>query len=77
MSELTEAEKSPRGDNIGEIRFMAEKDGYVMCRRPHCMPFVLSKKDWTRLPDAKTARETKQLWDKHRSSPHGLIGERE
>lgn len=40
----------PREDQLGKITFMARSDGYVMCRRPHCMPFVLAEKEWTRLP---------------------------
>lgn len=28
---------------------MAMKDGYVMCRRPGAMPFVMAVKDWDAL----------------------------
>lgn len=39
-----------RYDQYGEIRYMTRSGGYVMCRRPRCMPFVLSEKDWNKLP---------------------------
>jgi hypothetical protein len=33
-------------DKNGAIRVMSEPiEGYLMCRRPHCMPFVLSVKE--------------------------------
>lgn len=32
------------------VRFMVRSGGYVMCRRPHCTPYVLSEKEWRRLP---------------------------
>lgn len=39
-----------RYDQIGPVKFMARVDGYVMCRRPRCMPFVMWGKDWDKLP---------------------------
>ncbi len=39
-----------RYDHNGPLRVMAVADGYVMCRRPRCMPFALSVKDWHKLP---------------------------
>lgn len=33
-------------DEHGEIRVMAVADGYVMVRRPGCLPFVLSVKEF-------------------------------
>lgn len=35
-------------DDSGPIRCMAVADGYVMARRPGCVPFILTVKDWTR-----------------------------
>jgi hypothetical protein len=32
------------------IRLMARSGGYVMVRKPRCTPFVLSEKDWGKLP---------------------------
>ncbi len=32
------------------IRLMARSGGYVMVRKPRCMPFVLSEKEWAKLP---------------------------
>lgn len=38
-----------RWDEHGEMRLMAEKDGYVMARRPGYAPFVVSVKEWNAL----------------------------
>ena len=40
------AEPEKRFDGLGEIRLMAEADGYVMCRRPGCFPLIMSRKAW-------------------------------
>lgn len=32
------------------IRYMARSGGYVMVRKPRAVPFVLSEKEWARLP---------------------------
>lgn len=29
-----------------KVRYMACSGGYIMARRPRCMPFVLSEKEW-------------------------------
>jgi hypothetical protein len=42
-----------RTDAIGEIRFMVRSGGYVMCRRPRAIPFVLSEKEWNKLEKAR------------------------
>lgn len=34
----------------GKLRFMTRSGGYVMCRRPRCMPYVMSEGDWRKLP---------------------------
>jgi hypothetical protein len=36
-------------DEHGRIVFMTRSGGYVMCRRPRCLPFVLSEKQWGKL----------------------------
>lgn len=38
-------------DAFGEIRLMAQADGYCMCRRPHKMPFVITLKEWLSKPE--------------------------
>ena len=43
------ADRAHRSDG-GKVRFMARSGGYVMCRRPRCAPFVLSEKEWLKLP---------------------------
>lgn len=38
-----------RYDQYGAKRLMAEAEGYVMVRRPHAMPGVMSRKEWDAL----------------------------
>ncbi len=35
-----------RHDGRGWIKALAIADGYVMCRRPRAMPFILRRKEW-------------------------------
>jgi hypothetical protein len=49
--------KEPRWHGVGESRYMAHADGYVMVRRPHCMPYVMAEKEWLALPSAQFGRE--------------------
>ena len=34
----------------GKVRFMVRSGGYVMCRRPRAMPYVVTEKEWRALP---------------------------
>lgn len=47
----------PGRDQHGPIRFMAAADGYVMVRRPGCVPFVLTAAAWAALNPAREAAE--------------------
>jgi hypothetical protein len=38
-----------RWDGYGELRMMAEVDGWVMLRRPGKTPFVMSRDAWNKL----------------------------
>lgn len=38
-----------REDIHGPLRLMASAEGYVMVRRPGCVPFVLREQDWLQL----------------------------
>lgn len=42
-----------RGDAVqdcrGKIKCMAVADGYVMCRRPRAVPFVMTVQNWSDL----------------------------
>lgn len=38
-----------QGDG-GRVRLMVRSGGYVMVRRPGAMPFVLTEKEWARMP---------------------------
>lgn len=46
-----------RTDKLGPIRCMADAQNYVMVRRPGCMPFVLARRDWLKLPLYKPEKE--------------------
>lgn len=37
-------------DHNGRITYMAHAKGHVMTRRPGCIPFVLTEKEWWSLP---------------------------
>jgi hypothetical protein len=38
-----------RYDRYGEFRLMARCEGYVMCRRAHCMPALMTEREWNKL----------------------------
>lgn len=46
MSKTTERRYDAHGVKV----WMAEADGWVMARRPNCVPFVVPRKDWDRMP---------------------------
>ena len=35
---------------LSKVTFMANAKGYVMVRRPGCMPFVITEKQWLEFP---------------------------
>lgn len=37
----------------GVVRYMTAAEGYVMCRRPGLMPFIVATKDWNSWPEIK------------------------
>ena len=41
---------------LPKIKYLAHAKGYVMARRPGCMPFVITEKQWLEMPlwSAKT-----------------------
>lgn len=41
---------SPGYDHLGKISHMVTSGGYVMVHRPRAMPFVMSIKEWAKLP---------------------------
>lgn len=53
-----------RKDRHGIIRSMAAAEGYVMVRRPGCMPFVLSGKEWARMRTPAAYDEHAAAYDK-------------
>lgn len=44
-------DRNLRADARGPLRFMAVADGYVMVRRPGCVPFVMHERDWRKLSE--------------------------
>ncbi len=52
MTGLDKRERVRPGDKFmgGRLRYMAHAKGYVMVRRPGCIPFVMDEKDWLALP---------------------------
>ncbi len=55
MSKYTFLDMNPGHDRSGKIVAMVRSGGYVMVKRPRCMPFVMAEGDWVKLP--KTAEE--------------------
>jgi hypothetical protein len=43
-------EYEPLPEPHDRLRYMARSGGYVMVRKPGAMPFVLSEKEWAKLP---------------------------
>ena len=39
-----------RIDRGSPSRLMARAEGYVMVRHPHCIPYVMTLKNWNALP---------------------------
>lgn len=50
MKKFEKVNTAPAYDEHGQIRFMCESGGYVMVRRPRYIPFVLTLKEWAKLP---------------------------
>lgn len=47
---MSRASAERRVDKHGELRWMAEAEGWVMCRRPGAAPFTMMRKEWDALP---------------------------
>ena len=52
MTPLEKADRVRPGSSFlgGRVRYMAHADGYVMARRPGCIPFVVAQREWLSLP---------------------------
>lgn len=66
--------KHPRWHNGAESRFMAEANGWVMVRRPGCVPYTVFKRDWLELP---AAEESAKLDKQYREAVHRIDRRRE
>ncbi len=47
---VTPTIKADRVDGRGRVTYLAHGKGYVMIRRPGCIPFTLPEKEWRALP---------------------------
>ena len=45
--------KERKYDQHGEVVFMAQADGWIMVRRPRCVPFTMTKNEWSALADER------------------------
>jgi hypothetical protein len=61
--------REARWHNGMESRFMTERDGWVMVRRPGCIPYTVFKKEWLKLPLAEMGR---QLAEAYKLAPQPL-----
>ena len=50
MKNFERVDTRPAYDAHGKIVHMVTSGGYVMVKRPHCIPFVLGLKEWAKLP---------------------------
>lgn len=57
MKAFERVDTRPAYDKLGKIQHMVTSGGYVMVRRPRCMPFVLTLKEWARLPKEPAAQK--------------------
>lgn len=55
MKNFEKVDPRPGYDPVGKLIFMVASGGYVMVKRPRCVPFVLTLKEWARIP--KTPQE--------------------
>lgn len=50
MKQFERVDVAPGYDENGKIIHMVTSGGYVMVKRPRCAPFVLSLKEWAKIP---------------------------
>lgn len=50
MKQFERVDTSLGYDEHGKIIHMVTSGGYVMVKRPRCTPFVLSLKQWAKIP---------------------------
>lgn len=50
MKKFEKVDVRPAYDRHGKLLYMCRSGGYVMVKRPRCMPFVLTLKDWSKMP---------------------------
>lgn len=57
MKAFERVDPSPAYDQTGKIIHLCTSGGYVMVKRPRCIPFVLTLKEWARLPKEPAAQK--------------------
>lgn len=57
MKNFERVDTAPAYDKHGKLMHMATSGGYVMVKRPRAMPFVLSLKEWAKLPKSPVEPE--------------------
>ena len=57
MKNFERVDTRPAYDAHGKIMHMVTSGGYVMVKRPRCGPFVLSLKEWAKLPKEPVEQE--------------------
>lgn len=60
MKNFERVDTRPGYDERGKIVHMVTSGGYVMVRRPRCIPFVLALKEWARIPKEPPTTEHKE-----------------
>lgn len=58
MKAFERVNTAPAFDQYGKIIHMVTSGGYVMVKRPRKMPFVLTLKDWAKLPKSQEKVES-------------------
>jgi hypothetical protein len=55
MKSFERVDTRPGYDDHGKIVHMVTSGGYVMVKRPRCMPFILTLKEWAKIPKQPTS----------------------
>lgn len=61
MKSFERVDTRPAYDKQGKIMHMVTSGGYVMVKRPKAMPFVLTLKEWAKLPKEAAASMSPDL----------------
>lgn len=48
MKKFEQVDRFDKQDNYGRLIYMCHSGGYVMAKRPRCMPAVFTLKEWAK-----------------------------